>query len=511
MRTRIAIILWCLLVLPETNAAQDRPLSVIDWLSPGGLTGVTGPVLIKPPYLPGAFAPSVEVTPLPPSQPALGLVPPEVTGLAADIWRRSDPDTLTYLLNDTPIVDNPSMQRLLFSLLIGDGISPTSDVHDQVLLARLDRLLELGAADSALALVKQAGPQTSPARFARWLDAALLLEREEAPCAALAETPHLSADLVVQTFCTARQGNWHSALLIAMTGAVLDRIGPADRKLLLRFLAPDGDDDTAPLPPPEIVTPIRFRLHEAIGEPLTTMTLPRFYANADLRDISGWKAQLHAAERLARSGAMNPNQLLGIYTKNDPPASGGIWDRVTAIQDFDFALKTENITGIAATLPKVWTAMQQARLEAPFAYLFARQLDGLRFDDPDLDRLAWHIRLLDSGYRETARTLPDDTIESVFLQSIAFDQMPIRSPTDPQAQAIVAGMTDQVDPTSETMSLLSQGHKGEALLRIIKEFDNGVKGDLNDLAGALTSLRAAELKDIASRAALEMRLLDRRI
>ena len=46
-------------------------------------------------------------------------------------------------------------------------------------------------------------------------------------------------------------------------------------------------------------SPLLFRLHEAIGEPLPTGALPRAYAVADLRDLAGWKPQLEAAERLA--------------------------------------------------------------------------------------------------------------------------------------------------------------------------------------------------------------------
>ena len=57
------------------------------------------------------------------------------------------------------------------------------------------------------------------------------------------------------------------------------------------------------------MTPLLFRLHEAIGEPLPTGNLPRSYAVADLRDLAGWKPQLEAAERLAVTGALPANRL----------------------------------------------------------------------------------------------------------------------------------------------------------------------------------------------------------
>ena len=54
------------------------------------------------------------------------------------------------------------------------------------------------------------------------------------------------------------------------------------------------------------------------------------FAQADMRDNTGWKAQLEAAERLARNGVLDPNQLLGLYTEEKAAASGGVWDRVAS-------------------------------------------------------------------------------------------------------------------------------------------------------------------------------------
>ena len=485
-------------------------MSVIDWLSPRTLPGVTGPALIEPQVAPGVFAPEVEVTPLPPSQEALGLVPPEVTGLSADLWQGSDAKVLAKLISKAPVIDSPTMQRLLFSLLISDSYPPLGDSHDILLLARLDRLLDLGAPDPALALVEIAGPTASDQRFSRWFDAALMLDSEDAPCAALSDEPHLSKDMLATVYCAARRGDFSRAFLITDAAGALGEISLDDTELLLRFLSPEFDD-SPPLPPLDgVPSPVQFRLYEAIGEPIPTTTLPRLFANADLRDVAGWKAQLYAAERLARSGALNPNQLLGLYSAHDPAASGGVWDRVAANQRLDEALAQGNTDGIKASLPEAWSDMAQVFLEVPLAAMHARFLTGIEWDDPELAALAWRMQLLDSGYRAAAVTAPDEDIETLFLQAMALDHAPMHMPRDAQAVAISAGLMPSPAPSPEIADLLRNGQTGEALLRLIAQFDSGARGNLQDLSAALAGFRAAGLGDVANRAALELRLLDRR-
>ena len=86
------------------------------------------------------------------------------------------------------------------------------------------------------------------------------------------------------------------------------------------------------LPPPQHLTPMGWRILEALGDPVGTGNLPVAFAHADLRGTSGWRAQIDAAERLTRMGVMQPERLTGIYSQRRAAASGGVWDRVRAVQ-----------------------------------------------------------------------------------------------------------------------------------------------------------------------------------
>ena len=81
------------------------------------------------------------------------------------------------------------------------------------------------------------------------------------------------------------------------------------------------------------------------------LSLPLAFTYADLSDNAGWKAQIEAAERLSRAGAIAPNLLLGLYTSQKPAASGGVWDRVAAFQGLDTAVAKGDVRAVDQEMP----------------------------------------------------------------------------------------------------------------------------------------------------------------
>jgi len=501
-----AVLLTLLLPL---GAGAEQPLSVIDWITERPPAAATHPILNEPPVSATIGNSAINVTPLGAAVVAVGLVPGNVTGLPDGLWQGSDADVLAGLIADVPVADYPAMQRLLYTLLLSEALPPAgSDEAEVMLLARVDRLLELGATDPAQALIEHAGARDNAARFARWFDATLLNGDEDKACATLADAPHLAPDYAARIFCDARTGDWQTAALMLESVHALGVLPPADLALLDRFLSPGIFEGAPPLPVPDGPDPLTFRLFEAIGERLPTASLPRGFATVDLRDVAGWKAQLEAAERLTRIGALGPNRLLGLYSERRPAASGGIWDRVRALQHFETALKTDSAEAVAKTLPKVWHVMRAVRLEVPFAGLFGERLSTVKSDDPGTRSLIWHIALLGLDYEAPARTPPDDSARTRYLAALA-QGAPGREPApDASAEAISEGFA--ATPPPNLQRLLDAGQLGEAILRAMKLMDSGARGNPGDLADALATLRAVGMEDTARRAGLQLMLLERR-
>ncbi|WP_424986854.1 hypothetical protein [Microbulbifer sp. S227A] len=496
MWTRTAL---ALALLPAPLAAQD-PLSVIEWLGEHP-PGASVPVHMEPPVADNAELPAIEVSELGAAATPVGLVPHDVTGLPLDLWTGSDVDDLARLIADVPVSRSPAMQTLLYTLLLGDSLPPEGKADAQtLLLARIDRLLTLGATDPAQALARQVGPTQSAALFHRWFDATLLTGDEDSGCAELTRAPHLAPGYATRIFCDARQGDWQTAALTLETAHALQLL-PADKlDLLDRFLSPDVFEDAPPLSPPADPDPLTFRLFEAIGERLPTASLPRAFATADLRDIAGWKAQIEAAERLTRIGALAPNHLLGLYTAQRPSASGSLWDRVGELQAFDRALQARDPDAVARTLPRAWRAMTEANLAVPFAQLFGDDLAQVTPSDPDTIELAWRIRLLSSAYRDAGADLPRETAENRFLSALASGDVTAVAPPGDTAAAIA----DAFAPPAPAPGRASYG---ESLLTAIRDFDSGIDGNVANLTKALATLRALGLEESARQASLQLMLL----
>lgn len=509
-RARAGALLGAVLSLPGA-ALAETPLSAIDWLRNGHAVTLPRTVLMEPPVTDTAARPEIEVSPLEDLRLPLGLVSPQVTGLPVTLWDTSPVEVLTQEIARAPVARSAAMRTLLYTLLLTEARAPAhAGAEEALLLARIDRLMDLGAVDPAQALAALAGPSRSAALFARWFDASLLTGDEDVGCAMLKDLPHLAPDQAAAIFCTARRGDWETAALMLEAAHALEVLPRERLDLLDRFLSPDVFEDAPPLPAPGTApSPLDFRLFEAIGERLPTTSLPRAFATADLRDVAGWKAQLEAAERLTRYGALSANQFLGLYTERRPAASGGVWDRVAALQRFETALGTGSAQAVAKTLPTVWQAMRGAGLAVPFAELFADRLAALPGLDPETAALAWRIALLSPGYEAAARRPPDDRADHGFLAALAQGRPDRAPPPDPRAETVAEGFRDPAALPADLRTDYTQGRLGAVILALIARFDSGLRGNSGDLVAALSGLRAVGLEDTARRAALQYLLLER--
>lgn len=511
MWTRLACQVTACVVLGGFAHAQ-QPLSAIDWLSdsvaqpavrPAPPEDAEGPLLPDPQPMDEISVKPIEG----PTLDAVGLLPSDKTGLPIDTWGNANSRDIATLIRAIRVSELPAANRFFYTLLLAELAPPAGDATDgTVLLARLDSLLELGALEQAQALVERAGP-TEPDLFRRWFDISLLTGHEDRACAAMRAAPGIAPTFPARIFCLARGGDWNAALLTLETAKALGFVTEEEDALLIRFLDPELFEGEPPLPAPSRPSPLVFRMFEAIGEPLPTGSLPLAFAHADLRHTSGWKARIEAAERLARTWAIDPNRLLGIYTERAPAASGGIWDRVAALQAFDAAILGGDVATIAQTLPPAWAAMRAAHLEVPFAELYADKLARLPLTD-NTAALAFRIGLLSSGYEAIADRHAAANPRETFLIAMA-KGLPVAQPPQAPRDIAVADAFAGAAPSSAHLALLDQGRLGEALLGALRQLETGGNGDLDDMTHALALFRVVGLEDLARRVALQFLILER--
>lgn len=491
-----------LLVLSGGAQAQQgaAPLSAIDWLerAPRAAAHPVRPDLsTEPGTARSGHAPKISVAPLEtPAQQRRGLLPKTRSGLSPDIWKGADPKALIALATSVGFPRLPAAQELLLTLLSAEADDMESPrAAEAWLLGRIDHLATLAAVDAALALTLQSGPRQSPALFDRWLRLSLLSDSEASACAALNDRPALSTAAAARIYCLARLGDVDTAALLFGTTAAIGGLDPRTEALLARFLDPDLEHNTALPRPPLRPDPLTFRLYEAAGAPLSISSLPRSFTPAGLRPQMGWKTQLDAAERLVRAGVLSADRLMALYADRKPAASGGIWDRVGAVQALQRALERDDPSTIAKHLPPLWRSLRAGGLEVPMSAQFAPALAQVDLP-PHAARIAYHMQLLSPRTAPRVRT---DLPNTAFITSVAQSRPDPQAAQTPLEQAIAKGFA-QPQPKTPQQS-------GARLLEIVDLLEDGAEGDMAALTSALSTLRAQGLGDLATRAALQILIL----
>jgi len=499
MRTRLATL--ALMAATGTSAAQDAtPLAMPDWLS----DSVTRP---HANVATSVDRPEITVMPLGAVQlDAVGLLPTAITGLPQGLWGSSDAEVLANLMRAQSHNGLPAILTFTETLALAE-LDPPNDAPPEgsaLFLARIDLLLTRGALDQAQALIERAGPTQAPI-FRRWFDVSLLTNQANRACAAMQANPDIAPTFPARIFCLARSGDWNAAALSLGTGAALGYLSQDEADLIARFLDPELFEGEPPLPPDRNLTPLTYQMRAALGERPSSAGLPLAFAHADLADVAGWRAQLDAAERLTRSGAIAPTQWLEIYTARVPSASGGVWDRVAALQAFDAAVLAADPNEIARHLPAAWAAMEQAGLQIAFAAIYGERVSRQPFTGQTA-ALARRVGLLSPLYESVAQSAVAQSADERLAFAIARGLSP-ELPADAPliTRAVAAAFSDPDVPTRYEW-LLTRGNLGEALLRAALIL-SAPGGDPDDLTDALRLYRAVGLEDVARRAALQLLLL----
>ncbi len=508
-------------LLAQSADLNDDPLSAIDWLSDNmGRSAPFDGIAAGPEARTGGLIDEeIEVRPLGEIESeVVGLFPAEQVGLPRDFWGHTPADELAAQLRALRVDTLPAAQTMIYRLLLAEfdpaPAGPTGTEGD-LMLARIDTLKGFGALEQALQLI-ESGTRLSPELWQRWFDIALLLGEEDRACAALNGQPDLSPAYAARVFCLARGGDWSAAALTLQTAESLGGMSDTDAVLLRRFLDPEDADIPASRFTPPIESPLHWRILEAIGEPVYTHALPVAYAQADLRGTAGWRAQIEAAERLTRSGALEPNRLLGLYTEARAAASGGIWDRVRAVTVFERALETGTPEAIGPALLDLWHQAQAAELETAFAALFTERLEGVALTGPARMR-AFEMALLApevgaailAGPPSDLPTGPRAAFLAGLAQGRADPELAARQQNRQLALAIAVGMADDAEVPASMAAAIAEGATGQATLGALERLAEGAAGDLRAAADALATLRALGLEATARRAALELMILTR--
>ncbi len=441
---------------------------------------------------------TITVTPLGGvSRDGIGLLPSATTGFARALWGPAPALQVRDLIASHPDQGVPEARALFHRLLLAEADPPRGPPGgSSVLLARIDRLLEMGALGEAGALLDRAGPDT-PELFRRWFDVGLLLDHAAPPCAALRQNPALSPTLPARVFCLARGGDWNAAEITLTLGEQVGSIPADEQALLARFLDPELFEEADPPPAPVPLTALDFLMREAVGLPRPPGTLPLAFLHTDLDPNTPMRSRVDAAERLTLSGAIDYPVLFAAYRSGVPAASGGVWDRAKAVQALDAALDKGGAAATGPALLAADAALSARGLRVALAQAYAGRLAELNPEAlSEAARGALVELLLLAGSPDAARDAagPAPAPRLAALFAIAGVGDPPRGTDGDLAAAALAGLTAERpadDRETRLAEMLAGGRQGEAILAALDLLQPGPAVDPPALRAALLTLRLA--------------------
>lgn len=491
------------LIAAAPALAQD-PLSAINWLhkaTPIAPQRIR-PALEEPPVARDATVPEVVIEVLgAPAPTPVGLLPSSVTGYPVTLWSASSGADVTEPITKLRAPVLPVLQRLWLSLLLAEAAPPRNVGVSEFAALRIEQLLDLGAVEPANEMLRLAGP-LDVRLFRAAFDVALILDEPEPLCRELRQTPTLSDRYDIRVYCLARGGDWSDAVVTLESASALGAVDQRSHDLLARFLDPDLFEDD-PLPSPSThPDPLEARLFEAAGAPLPASVMPLAFATAALSGDSGWRAQIDAAERLVRAGVLSGDRLWAIYAGRMPSASGGVWERVEAVQRFETALTARDPEAVGRALLRVVPLLREADLLVPFAERYGAELERLPFTGAAV-AAARDVMLLGPGYERAALGLRSRDPKTRFLQGLAQgapDLALAETLGMPLAFAVAEGFTQATPPVDAPV--------GAALLTLLARGPAVVDGDHFSVTQLVAGLRALALEDVARRVSLQLLLSD---
>jgi hypothetical protein len=218
-----------------------------------------------------------------------------------------------------------------------------------------------------------------------------------------------------------------------------------------------------------------------------------------------------SAERLTRLGDFPSSLLFNLYRARPPAASGGVWDRVAAIQTLDAALIEDDTDAVLAALADADTALSAVGLRSSLAEGYGAALSELSLSNAPSIRMA-EILLL-GGDAETAErwSVPSSPSERLRIALAIGKNVAPTAGTDQSIEILRAtaasdAMNGQVATTAEharMQTMITQDRRGEAILTALAILDAGEEIEPNDFAVALDILVKSDQRETAKRIALQ--------
>ncbi len=482
--------------------AYSDPLSAVDWLS----KSLEEPQAVAPETpLEGVSIEAISTTQLTTIQKdTVGLFPSEISGIPIDFWGGSAVDRLAVLLRNAPKDQIPEITALWRRIVLAEINPPLAgSTSHKLLLARLDNLLMAGDLDPAEALLKAADPN-DPELFRRWFDISILTQRTDDACKRMASNPNFAPTLQARVFCLARSGDWKAAELTLSTAQAIGSISEQDALLTGMFLDPETFEGDAEPALPKKLTPLTFVMRESLGLPRPPQSLPLAFLHLDLQNNAGWKVRIESAERLVREKALSTPALLNLYLEGSPSASGGVWDRVSAVQKLNDTFDQDDDEKLSEALIETYKTLKPLDLTFALSGWFAPALLDHTLTE-EARKIAFELAILHPDAQDLAPAFSSTSQSDQFILSTLTGDF--TTPANTDMQTAISNALQGFAPKTALHLTIDDNRHGEAIISALTLLHDGSETDVGDIETALSALAYKGFENEAKRIAAQLLIL----
>ena len=316
---------------------------------------------------------------------SVGIISSKITGINPNIWQKINEKTLFFLLKSLPNLEFYSAQTFLKRILISQTNAPiqtfgASRSGQFYLLAKLDKLIDIGALDEAENTILQV-PEINSELFIRWKKISFLTGRIDEMCKNFLQNQSISKDLSVRIICFAQTGDWNAAALILSTVSSLNLVNKSREKLLIDYLDPDLFSIDQTSHDIKKFDEIDFYLTNISKNFQLNVPSRVKYMYSTSKNKSNTANKILAAETLVRKKSINSSSLLDIYRNSHIEGSTGLWKRAIAVKNLDNTLRRNNAQAVGIAVNQATKAMFQAKLLFVLAEGYATKLSRFSYNE----------------------------------------------------------------------------------------------------------------------------------
>ena len=389
----------------------------------------------------------------------------------------------------------PPLLAFLYTILSVKSRSPEKSVnYDDILLIRLNKLLEFGAIPQAQNLLEELDINNKKP-YNKWFNIHLLSSSQKEACDIVLKNKASTAHYRDRIFCLIQSGNTKVATLTLSGAAALDILSLEEEIILYNFLYSNNAYLQTDKQIIQSITPMNYRVSKLIGASVDHLELSSAYHHSELMsNISGNKKLLYT-ENLVRNGVLPYRSLNSIYSDVTPDLDGSALKRANLSKELDDSLSKEPTLRSLRKFVEFFDNLADVGLENFALRYYSMDLLKIVNQYPN-SRKALTLLIRSADLKALRKIRNKEKLNPIY-RSIIF-KSPINIRATSLSEKLIIDSLQKENIPEELEIIMRDRSSGEAILTAIIMLQEAGTAEITNVIKGITFFNALGFTDLAS-------------